>query len=183
MISVIMSVYNESPSDLSAAIDSILNQTYRDFEFIVVCDNPQNVKLIDLIQKYVLADERVRFIKNSENIGLALSLNKAASQARGDYLFRMDADDIAYPTRMMEQYKALTESDLDLVCSGYDIIKNVWLKFHSYNFTHCDFTADDMRKLLNLLNKLEIHTRIVSQIDNVVSTVLSGQVELILPRE
>lgn len=67
--------------------------------------------------------------------------------------------------------------------SGYDIIKNVWLKFHSYNFTHCDFTADDMRKLLNLLNKLEIHTRIVSQIDNVVSTVLSGQVELILPRE
>lgn len=67
--------------------------------------------------------------------------------------------------------------------SGYDVIKNVWLKFHSYNFTHCDFTADDMRKLLDLLNTLEMHTRIVSQIDDIVSIVLSGQVGLISPRE
>lgn len=67
--------------------------------------------------------------------------------------------------------------------SGYDVIKNVWLKFHSYNFTHCDFTSNDMRKLLDLLNTLEMHTRIVSQIDDVVSTILSGQVQLISPIE
>lgn len=122
MISVIMSVYNESASDLSEAIDSILAQTYTDFEFIIVCDNPNNIELIELIQKYELADKRVCLIKNEKNIGLALSLNKAANQAVGEYLFRMDADDISYPERMIVQYKEISENNLDLVCSGYDII-------------------------------------------------------------
>ncbi len=122
MISVIMSFYNESPSDLSKAIDSILNQTYHDFEFIIVCDNPENAELIGLIQKYELIDKRVRLITNEKNIGLAMSLNKAANQASGDYLLRMDADDIAYPDRMMKQYKEITENNLDLVSSGYDVI-------------------------------------------------------------
>lgn len=122
LVSVIMSVYNESSSELSEAVDSILNQTYKNFEFLIVSDNPQNVEVVELIKHYEKADSRVRLIRNQENIGLALSLNKAASLARGDYLFRMDADDIAYPTRMMEQYIELTEYNLDLVCSGYDII-------------------------------------------------------------
>lgn len=67
--------------------------------------------------------------------------------------------------------------------SGYDIIKNVWLKFNSYNFTHCEFTPDDARKLLNFLNTLEMHTRLVAQIDDVVATVLNGQVTLALPTD
>lgn len=122
MISVIMSCYNESSSELSEAVDSILNQTYRDFEFIIVCDNPENDELIRLIHEYELADKRVRLIRNEKNIGLAMSLDKAANQASGEYLFRMDADDIAYPDRMMKQYKEITENNLDLVSSGYDII-------------------------------------------------------------
>jgi glycosyltransferase involved in cell wall biosynthesis len=117
-----MSIYNETPSDLAEAIDSILQQTYEDFEFIIVCDNPDNIRLVELVKKYELADKRVRLIENEKNIGLALSLNKAAEQASGEYLFRMDADDIAYPTRMMEQYQEMIENDLDLVCSGYDVI-------------------------------------------------------------
>ena len=65
--------------------------------------------------------------------------------------------------------------------SGYDIVKNVWLKFHSYDFTHCDFTADDMRNLLNLLNTLEMHTRLVAQIDDIVATIINGHISLIFP--
>ena len=122
MISVLMSVYNEILPDLSAAIDSILSQTFEDFEFIIVCDNPKNSEIIELIKKYEAIDKRVRLIMNEENIGLAMSLNKAASRASGEYLFRMDADDIAYPNRMYEQYMEMTKNDLDLVCSGYDII-------------------------------------------------------------
>lgn len=122
MVSVIMSVYNESPSELSEAIESVLNQTYKEFEFIIVSDNPKNLELIELIKKYEMIDDRVHLIHNKENMGLALSLNKAIEQSKGDYLFRMDADDIAYPTRMMEQYKEITENNLDLVCSGYDVI-------------------------------------------------------------
>ena len=67
--------------------------------------------------------------------------------------------------------------------SGYDVVKNVWLKFHSYDFTHCDFDADDMRNLLNLLNTLEMHTRLVAQIDNVVATILNGHIQLINPND
>lgn len=124
MVSVLMSTYNESLSELSAAIDSILCQTYDNFEFIIVCDNPQNSELIELIKKYERIDKRVTVIINEENIGLALSLNKAADCATGEYLFRMDADDIAYPNRMYEQYMEITNNNLDLVCSGYDIIND-----------------------------------------------------------
>jgi len=122
MVSVIMSIYNERPSELSEAIDSILNQTFENFEFIIVNDNPQNVELAELVKKYEMADNRVHLINNEKNIGLALSLNKAAAEACGEYLFRMDADDIAYPDRMAQQYNEITENNLDLVCSGYDII-------------------------------------------------------------
>ncbi len=65
--------------------------------------------------------------------------------------------------------------------SGYDVVKNIWLKFHSYDFTHCDFTRDDILKLLNFMNTLEMHTRIVAQIDNVIPSILSGNVSIILP--
>ena len=65
--------------------------------------------------------------------------------------------------------------------SGYDVIKSVWLKFHSYGFTHCDFTRGDMKELLDFLNTLCQHTRIVAQIDEVVRNILDGGVDLLLP--
>lgn len=67
--------------------------------------------------------------------------------------------------------------------SGYDVVKNVWLKFNSYNFTHCDFTPQDAEKLLNFLNTLETHTRIVAEIDNLMPSVLEDGMPLILPSE
>ena len=65
--------------------------------------------------------------------------------------------------------------------SGYDVIKSVWLKFHSYAFTHCDFVRDDMKQLLDFLNTLEEHTRIVALIDEVVRDILHGTARLVLP--
>ncbi len=65
--------------------------------------------------------------------------------------------------------------------SGYDVIKAVWLKFNSYDFTHCEFTKDDMERLLNFLNTLTKHTEIVARIDDVVYEIIHEQFELILP--
>lgn len=66
--------------------------------------------------------------------------------------------------------------------SGYDLIKSVWLKFHSYAFTHCDFGRDDVKQLLDFLNTLEEHTRIVALIDEVVRDILHGTTrQLVLP--
>lgn len=65
--------------------------------------------------------------------------------------------------------------------SGYDVVKSVWLKFNSYNFTHCEFTKDDMRSLLDFLNTIETHTRIVAEIDEKVRPILHNEIELLVP--
>lgn len=65
--------------------------------------------------------------------------------------------------------------------SGYDVIKNIWLKFNSFNFTHCGFNRDDMRKLLDFLNTLATHARCVSRLDEIVHEILIGNFDLILP--
>lgn len=65
--------------------------------------------------------------------------------------------------------------------SGYDVIKSVWLKFHSYNFTHCEFTKTDMKDLLNFLNTIETHSRIVAELDDAVRAVLQTPDGLVIP--
>ncbi len=63
--------------------------------------------------------------------------------------------------------------------SGYGVVKSVWQKFNSYNFTHCEFTPSDMRSLLEFLNTIAMHTRIVARIDDAVRSVLNGKVGII----
>src|SRR4030042_6096810 len=111
-ISVIMSVYNGLPlgpqpktktassAYLKEAVESILNQTYRNFEFIIV-DDASRDKSWDYLKS--LKDRRIKLIRNKKNLGLAASLNIALRQAQGDYVARMDADDISLPNRFEEQ--------------------------------------------------------------------------------
>ena len=98
-ISVIMSVYN-GEKYLREAIESILDQTFIDFEFIIVID-PSIDNSLEIIQSY--DDERIEIINNEKNIGLTQSLNKALKIAKGEYIARQDADDISLPNRFEEQ--------------------------------------------------------------------------------
>lgn len=100
-ISVIMSVYN-GEKYLREAIESILSQTFTNFEFIIVNDASVDSSL-EIIRSY--QDERIRTINNEKNIGLTKSLNKAIREARGEYIARQDADDISLPNRFEEQIK------------------------------------------------------------------------------
>lgn len=113
LISVIMSTYNESISDLRESIESILKQTYSNIELIIVIDNPNNEELKEFI--FSLEDPRVHIIKNKSNIGLVKSLNKAINEAKGKYLARMDADDICSINRLELQKKYLEKNNLDFV--------------------------------------------------------------------
>lgn len=101
VISVIMSVYN-GERYLKEAIDSILNQTFADFEFIIVNDASTDSSL-KIMQSY--DDERIKIISNEKNIGLTKSLNKALEQARGGFIARQDADDSSLPNRLEEQLR------------------------------------------------------------------------------
>lgn len=107
-ISVIMSEYNTPPEHLRASIESILNQTFKDIEIVIVDDCGKN-DLESIVKEY--KDRRIRVIKNDKNIGLVESLNKAIAVSKADILARMDTDDIADENRLEEQYNFMIDHD------------------------------------------------------------------------
>lgn len=121
-ISVIMSVYNEEEVWLREAIESILRQSFEDFEFIIILDNPKNIKLENIILNYKENDKRIRFIKNPENLGLIKSLNLALQIAKGKYIARMDADDISQDNRLEVQYNFMEKYE-DIALIGSSIVQ------------------------------------------------------------
>lgn len=106
-ISVVMSVYNEPPEWLRASIESMLNQTFTNFEFIIINDNPERSDLQEILYGYQNKDSRIRIVRNEVNLGITKSLNKALKLAAGKYIARMDADDISLPQRLQLQYEFL----------------------------------------------------------------------------
>ena len=102
-VSVLMSIYKEPIDWLRQSIDSIISQTYRNFEFIIICDNPSYIEGISLLKEYQKSDNRIQLMFNETNIGLTKSLNKGLQIAKGKYIARMDADDIALPARFEKQ--------------------------------------------------------------------------------
>ena len=130
-----MSVYN-AEKYLEEAIDSILTQTYTNFEFIIINDGSTDSSL-EKIEKYMKKDERIVLISR-ENKGLPYSLNEGIDIAKGEYIARMDADDISLPTRFEEQIEFM-ENDLDIGISGTwaetfgENRKNKILKYPKYH--------------------------------------------------
>ena len=96
-VSVVMSVHNGSHY-LHEAVESILNQTFTDFEFITIDDFSTDSSW-EILTKYADQDQRIKLFKNEENLGLTKSLNKGLKLAQGDYIARQDADDVSLPER------------------------------------------------------------------------------------
>lgn len=109
-VSVIMGVYNQWNRDaLWRAVESILNQTLKDFEFIIY-DDGSDKDAARYIAEIAETDSRIVLIGAESNNGLAFSLNACIDRAKGEYIARMDADDISEPTRLEEQVKFLEEN-------------------------------------------------------------------------
>ncbi len=105
-VSVLMPVYN-GEKYLQEAINSILNQTYSDFDFLIINDGST-----DRTEEIILSntDPRIQYIKNDTNLKLIGTLNKALSLVNGKYLARMDADDICTPDRLQKQLEAMEQN-------------------------------------------------------------------------
>lgn len=104
-VSVLMSVFNDERY-LKESIESILNQNFSDFEYIIVNDGSTD-KSVSIINQFVAQDSRILFIDRNENKGLPYSLNEGLMLAKGEYVARMDADDISLPYRLQEQVEFL----------------------------------------------------------------------------
>jgi glycosyltransferase involved in cell wall biosynthesis len=98
-LSIIMSVYN-CEETITPAVRSILDQSFTDFEFIIVDDGCTDLTIAHIKE---LEDSRIIILSNEENIGLTRSLNKAVTRATGQYIARQDADDISMPGRLEKQ--------------------------------------------------------------------------------
>lgn len=107
-ISVAMSVYN-GEKYLREAIESILNQTFNDFEFII-CDDASTDSSADIVEEYMNKDKRIILIRNENNLGLASSLNKCINHASGEYIARMDSDDLSLEDRFQKQIMYLDKN-------------------------------------------------------------------------
>jgi glycosyltransferase involved in cell wall biosynthesis len=122
MITVLMPVYN-GERHLAEAIDSILAQNYRDFEFIIINDGSTDGSE-SIILSY--SDPRIRYVKNETNIRLIATLNKGLDLARGKYIARMDADDISLPKRFSEQLAFLEQNpDVGVVGTWFNSFGSV----------------------------------------------------------
>ena len=118
-----MSVYKEDKDMLSLAIESTLSQTYTDFEFIIVLDEPTNDEARATIKHYQSKDSRIVFIENEKNMNLAWSLNRAIGIAKGKYFARMDADDTMVQERFSVQVAYLDKHP------GVDLLFTNWEEF------------------------------------------------------
>lgn len=94
------------------AIDSVIRQTYKKLEIIIVLDNPMNMELEKAAKEYANKDNRIVFYKNDYNLGLVGTLNKAIKLSHGEFIARLDSDDYAKPKRITEQLKYVPEYDI-----------------------------------------------------------------------
>lgn len=112
-VSIVMATYQTEPGCLQDAIDSVLNQTYKNIELILVCDGDQEeYKRLKKIE-----NAKIKIIQNETNRGLAYSLNKGIKHATGEYIARLDSDDICMEDRIEKQVQYL-EEHLDVAVCG-----------------------------------------------------------------
>ena len=119
LISVIMSVFNNE-KDVNDAVESILNQTYNNFEFLIMDDASQDDTLSILKN---LKDKRIKLFHNEQNIGLTKSLNVLISKSKGHFIARQDADDLSLKTRFEDQINVLQNKNVK-ACTTRAKIKN-----------------------------------------------------------
>lgn len=149
LVSVIMGTYNGSRW-IKRAVESILHQTYANFEFII-CNDASTDDTLDIIKELAINDKRIVIINNSNNLGLNITLNRCIAASHGKYIARMDDDDISLPNRLENQVDFLEANpEYALVgCSkrffdedgvwGYDMAKACPSKidvFRAHAFSH-----------------------------------------------
>jgi len=131
LVSVLMSTYN-SEKTLERALDSILNQSYKNIEFLI-CNDGSTDNTKKILEKYSNLHEQIEIINNKNNVGLTKSLNLLINKYKGDFIARQDADDYSDPERIKEQIKHCISNKFQAVFTRtYNLNKNISMQNISY---------------------------------------------------
>jgi len=142
LVSVLIPTYN-SALYIKDTLESILNQTYKNLEIIVI-DDASKDSTVNIVKKY--KDKRIKLFVNKKNLGISKNMNKGIYLSKGKYLAIMDADDWSYPYRIEEQVKLMETNQKIVLCSGYMDICDEKLKFK--NTRTYPITDKDIRKAI-----------------------------------
>lgn len=161
LVSVIMSVFNEEVCWVRESLESLINQSVKEIEIIIILDNPNNSEIKQLIKSYEKKDNRIKAIFNEENLGLITSLNNGLKYATGQYIARLDADDIAYNIRIEKQLEYMQKNNLDLVGSFVEFInengENLDIKYK------LPYKYEDVKKIIKYRNPINHPTYLVKR--------------------
>ncbi len=116
-ISIVMPVYN-TKEFVGKAIESILNQTFKDYEFLII-DNGSTDGSGEVIDRYATMDSRIQVLRNKENVFIAEARNKALEQVKGEYLYLIDSDDWVLPDMLEVMYTRAKDYEAQYVVAGY----------------------------------------------------------------
>lgn len=159
LISVILPVYNAN-GYLPLALDSILNQTYHHFELIAIDDGSTDNSLA-ILKNYAKKDKRIKVIQNKRNLNIANSLNKAIKLAKGQYIARMDADDISLPQRFQKQINFLLKHPEVVILGGQ--VRTMDVQSKSLGHKLFPILDRDIRESLYTSNPIQHPTAIINK--------------------
>lgn len=166
-VSVLTPIYNTNPVHLKEMIESILNQTFKDFEFLILNDSPENKEIEKIVKQYTKKDNRVKYYVNKQNMGITPSRNKLLKLAKGEYIAVFDHDDISVPERLAKEVEYLDKNPNIGVVSGWiqyfgsdnHILKtpesDLDIKIHMVKNCFIAHTASMIRKSVLVDNNIE----------------------------
>ena len=131
LVSIIMSCYNSEES-VEQSIESILNQTYENIEFLIMDDGSTD-STFEILNEFAKINENIRIFKNENNIGLTKSLNLLINYSNGEFIARQDADDISLKTRIEKQMMKIRKKNLDF-CVTRATIQNTTKKIPGLSY-------------------------------------------------
>ena len=119
-VSVVMPAYNAEKT-IAASIESVLNQSYQNFEIIIIDDGSAD-QTLQIAMEYRMRDPRIRVLRNMRNFGVAIARNHGIREAQGKYIALLDSDDVWKPDKLERQMKLAREENAEIVYCSYDFV-------------------------------------------------------------
>lgn len=120
LVSIITPTYN-SEQFIAETIDSIVNQTYKNWELLLI-DDCSNDNTLHIVSSYLKIHQNIKILKNESNLGAALSRNKGIQHAKGDYIAFLDADDVWLPHKIEMQLQFMQSENIEVCFSSYNLM-------------------------------------------------------------